>query len=265
VYLRVKIIALLLEEIIIFNSKKSGTNLDNWNGIVSLLIACIEFLLLFNLIVFIEKNKVNIIAMLMITLLAAYQTMEFLMCQVGLQDSIYPYIAFVVIGFLPPINLLLALTLTQNVKLNFKSSLIFIPAISFSIYYLFVLPKFVVAKCTVLYASYHYPLGDLFGAFYYLPILISIVLFIKFIPKTDDKKQKLIAKVLLFGSIFISLPSTLGFILIFTAGNYSIISSIESIMCKFAFIYAVCLSFVCLYNSPFKDERNYFKYLFSNK
>ncbi len=88
----------------------------NWNGIVSLLIACIEFLLLFNLLVFIEKNKVNIIAMLMITLLAVYQTMEFLMCQVGLQNSIYPYIAFVVIGFLPPLNLLLALTLTPNDK-----------------------------------------------------------------------------------------------------------------------------------------------------
>jgi hypothetical protein len=49
------------------------------------------------------------------------------------------------------------------------------------------------------------------------------------------------------------------------AGSYSIISAMESIMCKFAFIYALCLSFVCLYNSPFNDERNYFKYLFSNK
>jgi hypothetical protein len=49
------------------------------------------------------------------------------------------------------------------------------------------------------------------------------------------------------------------------AGSYSIISGMESIMCKFAFIYALCLSFVCLYNSPFNDERNYFKYLFSNK
>jgi uncharacterized BrkB/YihY/UPF0761 family membrane protein len=127
------------------------------------------------------------------------------------------------------------------------------------------IPKFVVAKCTILYASYHYPLGDLFGAFYYLPILISIILLIRFIPKAEDQKKKMIAKVLLFGAIFISLPSLIGFFLIFTVGNYSIISSIESIMCKFAFLYAVCLSFVCLYNSPFNDERNYFKYLFNNK
>ena len=200
----------------------------------------------------------------MIALLAAYQSMEFLMCQVGLQDSFYPFLAFVIIGFLPPLNLLLALTLTRNVNLTLKWFLIFIPAVSFSIYYLFVIPEFVVTSCTVLYASYHYPLGDLFGAFYYLPVLVSIILFARFISKTDDKKKKIIAKVLLFGSIFISLPVLLGFILMFFK-NYSIISAIESIMCKFAFIYAVCLSFICLYNSPFNDERNYFKYLFNNK
>jgi hypothetical protein len=116
----------------------------------------------------------------------------------------------------------------------------------------------------VLYASYHYPLGDLFGAFYYLPILISIILLIKFIFSSVDKKQKIIAKVLLFGALFISFPVLIGFTLMFLK-NYSIISAIESVMCKFAFIYAVCLSFVCLYNSPFNDERNYFKYLFNNK
>ena len=238
--------------------------LETWNGILSLLLACIEFLLLFNLLVFIEKNRVNIIAMLMIALLAAYQTMEFLMCQFGLQDSIYPYLAFVIIGFLPPLNLLLTLILTKNANLNLKTFLIFVPAFSFAIYYISIIPEFVVTSCTVLYASYHYPLGDLFGAFYYLPILISIILLIKFIFKSDNKKQKIIAKVLLFGALFISFPVLIGFTLMFLK-NYSIISAIESVMCKFAFIYAVCLSFVCLYNSPFNDERNYFKYLFNHK
>ena len=238
--------------------------MDTWNGIISLLFACIEFLLLFNLLLFIEKNRVNIIAMIMIALLAAYQSMEFLMCQVGLQNSFYPYLAFVIIGFLPPLNLLLTFTLSTNSNLNKKTYLIFIPAIIFAIYYSFIIPEFVVTSCTVLYASYHYPLGDLFGAFYYLPILISMILLVKFIKKTEDKKKKLIAKILLFGAIFISFPVLIGFTLMFFK-NYSIISAMESIMCKFAFIYAVCLSFVCLYNSPFNDERNYFKYLFNNK
>jgi hypothetical protein len=162
----------------------------NWNGTLSLLLACIEVLLLFNLVLFIEKTKTHIIVLLMIAVLAAYQTMEFLMCQLGLQSSFYPYLAFVIISFLPPLNLLLVLVFTRDLKINLKTYLIFIPAVAFSIYYIFVIPKFVVTSCTVLYASYHYPLGELFGAFYYLPILISIILLIKFIPKAEDMKKR---------------------------------------------------------------------------
>jgi hypothetical protein len=230
----------------------------NWNGTVSLLIACLEFLLLFNLLIFAEKNRLNKIAIIMVALLAAYQTMEFLMCQIELQSSFFPYFAFVIILFLPPLNLILTLSLTHTLtRTNF---LVFIPAIVFSIYYTFVIPGFAVTSCTVLYATYHYPLGDLFGFFYYVPILISILLLISFIKKESDKKKRLIGKVLLFGAVFISIPPVLGFSLMF-AGSYSLISAMESVMCKFAFVYALCLAFVCIYNSPFKDERNYFKYL----
>lgn len=239
-------------------------NTFNWNGIISLLLACIEFLLLFNLLVFVKRDKLNTIVFIMIFLLASYQFMEFLMCQIGLQNSFYPFLAFVIISFLPPLNLLLILNLTNDIKLNLILSLIFIPAIAFIIYYILVIPKFVVVKCTVLYASYHYPLGDLYGTFYYLPILFSIIILLWFIPKAVDKKKKLIAKLLLFGAVFISLPTIAGFILKFS-NNYWILSSIESIMCKFAFVYAIILGFICLYNSPYNDERNYFKYLFNNK
>jgi hypothetical protein len=234
----------------------------NWNGTVSLLIACIEFLLLFNLLVFAEKNRLNKIAITMIALLAAYQTMEFLMCQVGLQSSFFPYFAFIIISFLPPLNLNLtsAFTKVSADKLSYFRYAVFIPAILFSVYYTFVFPEFAVTSCTVLYATYNYPLGDLYGFFYYLPILISIILLFLFVKKENEKKKRLVGKVLLFGAIFISIPPVLGFSLMF-AGSYSLISAMESIMCKFAFVYALCLAFVCIYNSPFKDERNYFKYL----
>jgi hypothetical protein len=156
----------------------------NWNGTVSLLIACFEFLLLFNLLVFAEKNKLNKISIIMVALLAAYQMMEFLMCQVELQSSFFPYFAFIIISFLPPLNLILTLSLTRNLTLKLWS--IFIPAILFSIYYTFIIPEFAVTSCTVLYATYHYPLGDLFGFFYYLPILVSIVLLILFVKIESD-------------------------------------------------------------------------------
>ena len=232
----------------------------NWNGTVSLLIACLEFLLLFNLFVFTEKNKLNKTAIVMIALLACYQSMEFLMCQVELQSSFFPYFAFVIISFLPPLNLLIVLALKTKPELKLLKFLLFLPALFFIIYYSFSIPQFAVTSCTVLYATYHYPLGDLYGFFYYLPILFSIMLLIRFVKKEDDKKLKLVGRVLLFGSIFISIPVVVGFILMFT-GSYSLISAIESVMCKFAFVYALCLSFICIYNSPFKDERNYFKYL----
>lgn len=236
----------------------------NFDGIFSLLIACIEWILLINLLIFAKKDKANIIALIMIALLASYQTMEFLMCNVGLTKPVFPYIAFLIISYLPPLNLVLVIYLTQKISLNKKHFLLFIPASFFSIYYLFHIPKFEVAKCTVLYASYHYPLGDFYGFFYYLPIVISMIILIKTIPGTEDKKYKLIYKVLLYSTIFISLPVVAGFILMF-AGSYTIISSMESIMCKFAIVYALSLSFIILYNSPFRDERNYFKYLSGNR
>lgn len=232
----------------------------NFDGTVSLLIACIEWILLVNLLIFSKKDRTNVIALIMISLLAGYQTMEFLMCNLGLTNPIYPYIAFVIISYLPPLNLFLVLNITHNSKLNWNIILIFIPAIFFTVYYVFKLNQFQVAKCTVLYASYHYPLGDLYGFFYYLPVLISMLVLIRIINKTDDKRKRLLFKVLLYSTIFISLPVIIGFSLMF-AGSYIIISSMESIMCKFAFVYAISLSFLILYNSPFKDERNYFKYL----
>ena len=226
----------------------------NWNGTVSLLIACLEVLLLINLLVFAQKNKLNKIAMLMVALLAAYQTAEFLMCQVELQSSFFPYFAFVIISFLPPLNLLLILTLSLKLELKLIRTIIFLPPLFFLIYYTFIIPKFAVASCTALYATYHYPLGELFGFFYYLPILISIFLMILFIKRENDRKNKLIGKTLLIGSVFISIPVVVGFSLMF-AGNYSLISAIESIMCKFAFIYVLCLSYVCIYNSPIKEKK----------
>ena len=234
--------------------------MENWNGTVSLLIACLEFLLLFNLLVFAEKNNLNKTAIVMVVLLACYQTMEFLMCQVELQSSFFPYFAFLIISFLPPLNLLIVLALKPKLELKTLKFLLFIPAAFFIIYYSFSIPHFAVTSCTVLYATYNYPLGDLYGFFYYLPILISIILMIRFVKNESDKKMKLVGRFLLLGSIFISIPVVVGFILMFT-GSYSLIKAIESVMCKFAFVYALCLIFICIYNSPFKDERNYFKYL----
>jgi len=121
----------------------------------------------------------------------------------------------------------------------------------------------VVTSCTVLYATYSYPLGDLYGAFYYLPIIITTIILIKKISHETDKKIVKISKILLFGNIIISIPVIIAFVMRFT-GSYYLIEMIESIMCKFAFIYVVCLSIAVLYNSKGKDERNNPEYIPDN-
>ncbi|GBD88192.1 hypothetical protein BMS3Abin03_02127 [bacterium BMS3Abin03] len=236
--------------------------MDNWNGIISLFIACIELVLLINLLIFTEKNILNIIAMLMIFILMIYQTLEFLMCQLGLDFASMPYIAFVVISFLPPLGLMIVFVL-NDYKSKYRS-LIFLPALLLVLYYSFIIDQFAVTSCAVLYATYNYPLGDLYGFIYYTPILISILLLIKPLKHSSDKKIKYISKLLLLGNIVISIPVIIGFIMMAT-GNHSLIAKIESIMCKFAFVYAVILGIIVLYNTANKNERNNSEHIPDNK
>ena len=235
--------------------------MDNWDGIGSLFIASIEFILIINLLVFTERNKFNNTAILMVLILAAYQTVEFLMCQIGLVDPLMPYLAFVVITFLPPLMLILLAELF-NYKNKFLK-LVFLPAIIFIIYYTFAIDQFAVTSCTVLYASYNYPLGDLYGFIYYTPIIISTIILFRAVVKGRDKQTLFSIKLLLFGNIFIIIPVVVGFVIMFS-GSHILISKIEIIMCKFAFLYAICLVIICLYNPKRKNGRNNPEYISGN-
>ena len=227
--------------------------MDNWNGIGSLLIACIELILLINLLIFSEKNRLNNTANLMVLLLMIYQTFEFLICWAGIDSPFIVYLAFVDISFLPPLNIILLFSLI--IYKHKASNLVFLPAIGFVIYYAFFISQFKVTSCAVLYASYYYPLGELYGTFFYLPIVVSLILLVRVILTDEEKKKKFIVKVLLTGNIIISIPVVTGFVLMFT-GNYYLVSKMESIMCKFAFFYAVCLGVVSLYNTKRNNGRN---------
>ncbi|MHB1687491.1 MAG: hypothetical protein ACYCVH_08960 [Ignavibacteriaceae bacterium] len=231
--------------------------MNNWNGIASLLIACMGFILIINLLIFAEKNSVNKKVLILITLLMVYQTLEFLMCGLNLRYSTMAYFAFVDISFLPPLNLYFVLEYYGEKKSYTK--FIFLPAIMFAVYYSAVIPKFVVVSCTALYASYSYPLGTLFGVVYYLPLIISMIILSKGLRrfKKKDVKKVFLLKIILGGLIFISIPVVIAFI--FLAFNRRVLlNSIESIMCKFAFVYVVCLSIFILNNKKVSDERNNF-------
>jgi len=155
------------------------------------------------------------------------------------------YLAFVDITFLPPLNLFFILTLFGiNNKI---ARLIFLPAIAFVIYYSVIISEFDVVKCTVLYATYNYPLGDLYGFFYYSPLLIAFILIVKNIYNTKGLNYPIQLKYLMYAHLALIIPATIGFILL--SLNLSlIVNSMESILCKFAFLYCLVLVYFALSN-----------------
>ena len=184
-------------------------------------------------------------AFILIALLMIYQTLEFLMCTLNLKYSFMAYLAFVDISFLPPLNFYFIFSYT-----GYRSKLlmlIFLPAVTFVVYYSLAIDKFAVTACTVLYAAYSYPLGGLFGLFYYTPVAAAIILLAVEIKKQSAASRKKLLKILLSGLIFISLPVFAAFILL-VSGNKQLLQIIESVMCKFAFVYAVCLAYFTLVN-----------------
>ena len=235
----------------------------NWEGIISLLIASIEALLLINLIIFVDKNKVNIFILLLVFLLASYQFFEFLICNQNFNQPLHIYLAFSTITIIPVLNFLMINRILQFHERKFFLSLEIIFILSglfFIIYYGMNLNLFKVVKCTVYYATYNYPLGFLYGLFYYAPILISFLFLFKSFQKSEDNRFRNQLRILLIGYVFIITPPLTGFGLKFLEMT-GLLNSMESILCKFAFFYAISISIFSLITSKFKDERNYLKYL----
>lgn len=213
----------------------------NLDGLISLFIACIELVYIINLLIFAEKNTVNKFVIGLVIVLFGYQFIEFLICFVGLQKQIFIYLAFLDISLLPPLGLYTALLFAGKLKGYHK--FVFVPALFFILYYPFVLDQFVVAKCTVLYASYHYPLGELYGTFYYLPIIATMIILNKKWGADTDPKQKALTRLFFFGYIFTFIPAMI-FAIFFT----TFIFSVESLLCKIAFVFATFLTIFALKN-----------------
>lgn len=215
--------------------------MNKLDGIMSLLIACIEIIYVINLLIFSEKNSINKLVIGIVTLLLGYQFIEFLICNVGLQKQIFIYLAFLDITLLPPLSLYTVLKFSA--RESHFSKLVFIPALFFIVYYLFVLSQFAVTKCTVLYASYHYPLGELYGIIYYLPIIFSIIILNKKWGAETDPLQKSLTRTFLFGFLFTFVPS-----MVLAIAIPAFITAVESLLCKLAFIFASFLFYFALKN-----------------
>ncbi|NOX65848.1 MAG: hypothetical protein GXO85_08625 [Chlorobi bacterium] len=215
--------------------------MENFPGIVSLFLVCLELVFLINLIIFAEKNKVNKKIFWLIGLLLGYQSFEFVICYFGIESNLVVYLAFVVISFLPPLLLNLVITIRKGSALLGK--VIFVPIILLLLYFTFIIPEFVVTRCTVLFAAYDIPLPDLYGFLYYSPVLISIILLTKMIMNYEYKDQKTNLIILNTGMVLTFIPTWL-IILLFP----SLIEFVESFLCKSAAIMALTLTVYAMRN-----------------
>jgi hypothetical protein len=221
--------------------------MNNFDGIVSLFIAVVELLLITSLIAFANKSVINVKAIILIILLALYQVLEFLICFFGWQNNVIIYLALADITFLPPLSLLVILNYW-----DYKSKLyylMFLPAVFFVIFYLFVIHQFVVTKCTVLYATFNYPIGDAYGFFYYVPIIVLIIFLIRKITMGINKRKIRLSKVILMGYFCLTIPIIIGVII-----SFSFTDLIESIMCKLGFIVALCFSYFIIENKGGEEK-----------
>ncbi len=216
--------------------------MEEFNGIISLLIVCIELLLLINLIIFSKKNEVNRIAIAMILLLLLYQLMEFLICYLELQYYFMIYLAFVFITLLPPLGLNFISRFSN--KYNNYSKIIFLPALFFIVYYIFVIDNFRVSNCNWLFAIYDYPLGTLYGFSCFIIIILTIITLVISYRREKQKKRRSMFRVLLLGYILTFIPA---FILIILFPQ--LLNALESILSKFAFIFTVTLTLFALKNN----------------
>lgn len=213
----------------------------NFNGIISLLIAIFELVFIINALVFGKKSLVNKHAIAILFLLFWYQFFEFLICYAGIQSQFMIYFAFLDITLLPPLGLHTSLLFAGKLKNYHK--LIFIPAIFFIVLYAFMIGDLAVTKCTVLYASYHYPLGNLYAIFYYLPIIGSMIILNKKWGAETDTKKKMLTRTHFFGYAFTFIPA-----MIFAIFFPTFLTAVESLLCKMAFVLAAFLFIFILKN-----------------
>jgi len=221
--------------------------MENFPGIVSLFLVCLELVLLINLFIFAEKNTVNKKVLWLVGLLFGYQLFEFVICYFGIESNLVVYLAFVIISFLPPLLLNLVMTI-RNDRI-FLRKIIFLPIILLLLYFTLIIPEFVVTRCTVLFAAYDIPLPDLYGFLYYSPVLISIILLTRMIFSSEYKNQTTNLIILNTGMVLTFIPTWL-IILAFP----NLIEFAESLLCKSASIMALTLTGFAIRNKEVKAD-----------
>jgi len=205
-------------------------------GLISLIFFIIEFVFLIFIILKNRSHPQFVWIVLLIIFLQVYQLMEFLMC-VGVSPNVIGRLGLVSITFLPPLGVLLAADVI-NLK-HWVNWVGILCGFALSFYYLIVPNAFDLQTCNPFYAVYTYPLGNLYGIFYFGFIGWALILIgIGWIVNNKQKRKYMSKKatLVLVGYLSFLLPMAITVVV-----DFSTSSAVPSIMCKYALLLATTL------------------------
>lgn len=219
---------------------KKGVRLFCFSPPVMILTFIVELCLLLYTVVRYKMSSATRIIIATLLCLAIFQFAEFNVCQdtAGLHEF-YSRLGFIVITLLPPLGIHLVHTIAQRgqrylVWLAYGTSLLFI--VTFGLRS----SAFQGYVCGGNYAVFQLMdnLGGLFFAYYYFLLIIGIAQCLYYGAGTVTKKVREALNLQIFGYLSFLLPTG-----IVNAVNPETISAIPSVMCGFAVIYALILTF----------------------
>lgn len=171
-----------------------------------------------------------------LSLLLLYQLAEFLVCATGAE--IVLKLSHVIITFLPPLGYHFAVKITKWPK---KDYLIFyLAAIGFSIRFLFVEGAVIFLDCNFVFADYDTPnIQMLYSMYYSGSMLYAIGFLVNNFRNGDTDGDRGMMKLLIFGYLSFILPMLTTLII-----NRAYETLVTSVMCKFAFPFAIMLGYM---------------------
>jgi len=223
--------------------------MEEFVGIPSLFISCLEFLLLFNAVAFGQKNNVNIIAFIIIAIYSTNHLFEFFISQFNITEPFFIFLNFILIIFLPALSFLLVLKFWRHeTKLQY---LIFMPAFVILYYFITRLDSFQVNNFYYFYITFSYPLRNEMGIYYFVMNIAALVILLVKLKEPRLRYKRHLNIILILSSIVCFIIPLILFLFFPSTKTYA-----ESVLNKFAFFYVLGLAYFSLKNkTEFLSEK----------
>ncbi len=213
----------------------------------------IEFALAIYLLVTRKQSKTVKLSVTLLILLGTFQLAEYGICEAwGLSSNTWAKIGFVAITFLPPVGLHLVHSIAKQ-KTTAMIPLAYSFAVVWSLFFMFgsLLQGSV---CTGNYIIFNIPepFEGLYYMYYDITIAISIALAYVYAKKAETKKMAQALRWLIIGYLLFIIPSI---IFVMIDSHQGVDSPLPSIMCGFALLLALILTFVVIPQSSEKRPK----------